>query len=592
MRGSKPSGIYRSLIQGEQYYRHKHDHNRNHNHDHDHDHDHEKDALGNKGKAYTINHNDMTSLLNVSASHIGGPPTGSAVRSGVGRSNGVSLSGSMTSVATPSSYTSPFNPASDKVEGGEQLGERRASLNSTTSSLRSISVTSSISGASTADSRRVSKSSGLGVVSILARREHRASTQSKKSTGAGIIRWDDGVSEREKENVRRESLVSIMRKESIDSRHASRESTSSSSLDPKQKEEANRTALGDVFPELASTLGSRRTSGVSEDGATSKHLSRSSTSRDGRFKYPILTIEEATNNGQSVDDRNLHGRPLELTTRVEGDEIQAATSLGFAPVDTSVDTVSTPLKKARWRPRSKQLLGGFGKSRSLCPTDVLGMGSSRLAHCTRTTMKLVNVLDLQATPCTPDLTPLKPLLSPYASESSSVVSNRLFNVSLVSMDRMSSIASLLALTAACASKMPSRFKKESNTRTQSNETKSNSKRLSKSNQIKALCNASPTAKKNMGVNSVLSLGSTNTTNTATIHASGGVEAMVARLNERSSQSQLSSLFNRGSQRKTSTSSQPTCRSSVSSLNSVAGSVRLGLYKQSRKLSDGPAGGLA
>ncbi|KAH6908722.1 hypothetical protein BKA70DRAFT_1278578 [Coprinopsis sp. MPI-PUGE-AT-0042] len=227
-----------------------------------------------------------------------------------------------------SSASSLFKSASDKVEGGKQFGatiippasstrlsvdscapaERRASINSTTSSLRPISVTSSISGASTADSRRVSKSSSLGVGSILAGRQHRTSTQSKKSTGAGSIRWDDGVLEREKEKVRRESLESTMRRESMDSRRASGESTRRSSLDPKQKEEARRrTALGDVFPELASAPGSRRTSGVSEDGAASKGSSRSSTSRDGRFKYPILTIEEATNDGHSVDDRSLHG---------------------------------------------------------------------------------------------------------------------------------------------------------------------------------------------------------------------------------------------------------------------------------------------
>ncbi|KAH6867816.1 hypothetical protein BKA70DRAFT_388689 [Coprinopsis sp. MPI-PUGE-AT-0042] len=538
-----------------------------------------------------------------------------------------------------SSASSLFNPASDKVEGGKQFGatiippasstrlsvdscapaERRASINSTTSSLRPISVTSSISGVSTADSRRVSESSSLGVGSILAGRQHRASTQSKKS-------WDDGVLEREKEKVRRESLESTMRRESMDSQRTSGESTRRSSLDPKQKEEARRrTALGDVFPELASAPGSRRTSGVSEEGAASKRSSRSSTSRDGRFKYPILTIEEATNDGHSVDDRSLHGYDRGSSgdyeyafnsgqatfgacdeTRVEGDEIRAATSLGFAPVDTSVDTLSTPLKKARQRPRSEQLLGGFGKSRSLGPVDVMGTGSSRpgalyedddgvlsvLSAATNDLEKFINVLDLQATPCTPDLTPLKPSLSPYASEPSSVVSNQLLNTSLVSMDRMSSITSLRAFAAASASNMPSSFKKESDTRTQSNKTKSNSKNLSKSKQIKALCNASPTAKKSTSVNSVLSLGSTNAANTATIRASGGVKAMVARLNEQSSQSQLSSLFNHGSQRKTSTSSQLTCRSSVSSLNSVAGSVRLGPYKQSCKPSGRPAGGLA
>ncbi|KAH6901141.1 hypothetical protein BKA70DRAFT_1115030 [Coprinopsis sp. MPI-PUGE-AT-0042] len=378
-----------------------------------------------------------------------------------------------------SSASSLFNPASDKVEGGKQFGatiippafstrlsvdscapaERRASINSTTSSLRPISVTSSISGASTADSRRVSD-----------------------------IRWDDGVLEREKEKVRRESLESTMRRESMDSRRASGESTRRSSLDPKQKEEARRrTALGDVFPELASAPG-----------------------RDGRFKYPILTIEEATNDGHSVDDRSLHGYDRGSSG------------------DYDVDTLSTPLKKARQRPRSEQLLGGFGKSRSLGPADVLGMGSSRpgalyedddgkplyflllasltfslgvlsvLSAATNDLEKLINVLDLQATPCTPDLTPLKPSLSPYSSEPSSVVSNRLLNASLVSMDRVSSIASLRAFAAASASKMPSSFKKESDTRTQSNKTKSNSKSLSKSKQIKALCNASPTAKKSTG----------------------------------------------------------------------------------------------
>ncbi|KAH6911262.1 hypothetical protein BKA70DRAFT_1460516 [Coprinopsis sp. MPI-PUGE-AT-0042] len=369
-----------------------------------------------------------------------------------------------------------------------------------------------------------------------------------------------------------------MRKESIDSGHASQESTRSSSLDPKQKE-ASRTALGDVFPELASALGSRRTSGVSEDGSTSKRLSRSSTSRDGRFKYPILTIEEATNNGHSVDDRSLHGYDRGSSgdyeysfnsgqatfgaydeTRVEGDEIRAATSLGFAPVDTSVDTLSTPLKKARQRPRSEQLLGGFGKSRSLGPADVMGMGSSRpgalyedddgvlsvLSAATNDLEELINVLDLQATPCTPDLTPLKPSLSPYASEPSSVVSNRLLNASLVSMDRMSSIASLRAFAAASASKMPSSFKKESDTRTQSNKTKSNSKSRSRS---RLYATPALPRRRALASNSILSLGSTNAANTATIRA-------------------------------------------VSSLNSVAGSVRLGPYKQSRKLSGGPAGGLA
>ncbi|KAH6873989.1 hypothetical protein BKA70DRAFT_1481975 [Coprinopsis sp. MPI-PUGE-AT-0042] len=372
-----------------------------------------------------------------------------------------------------------------------------------------------------------------------------------------------------------------MRKESIDSGHASRESTRSSSLDPKQKE-ASRTALGDVFPELASALGSRRTSGVSEDGSTSKRLSRSSTSRDGRFKYPILTIEEATNNGHSVDDRSLHGYDRGSSgdyeysfnsgqatfgaydeTRVEGDEIRAATSLGFAPVDTSVDTLLTPLKKARQRPRSEQLLGGFGKSRSLGPADVMGMGSSRpgalyedddgvlsvLSAATNDLEELINVLDLQATPCTPDLTPLKPSLSPYASEPSSVVSNRLLNASLVSMDRMSSIASLRAFAAASASKMPSSFKKESDTRTQSNKTKSNSKSRSRSR----------------------------------LYATPALPRRRA----------LASTPSFPSARPAPPTLQPSARlEDVSSLNSVAGSVRLGPYKQSRKLSGGPAGGLA
>ncbi|KAH6903029.1 hypothetical protein BKA70DRAFT_1515472 [Coprinopsis sp. MPI-PUGE-AT-0042] len=432
----------------------------------------------------------------------------------------------------------------EKVEGGKQFGatilppvsstclsvdscapvEHRASINSTASSLRPISVTSSISGALTADSRWVSDSSSLGVGSILAGRQHRASTQSKESTGAGSIRWDHGILEREKEKV-------------------SGESTRRSSLDPKQKEEARRMALGDVFPELASSPGSRRTSGASGDGAASKRSSRSSTRRDGRFKYPILTIEEATNDSHSVDDRSPHGYHRGSSGNYD------------------VDTVSTPLKKARQRPRSEQLLVGFWKSRSLGPADVLGMGSSRpgalyedddvLSAATNDLEKLINVLDLQATPCTPDLTPLKPSLSPYASEPSSVVSNRLLNAPLVSMDRMSSIASLRAFAAASASKMPSSFKKESDTRTQSNKTKSNSKSLSKLKQIKALCNASPTVKKSTSVNSAFSLGSTNAANTATIRASGGVKAIVARLNEQSSQSQLSSLFNHISQRETS-----------------------------------------
>ncbi|KAG2024130.1 hypothetical protein CC2G_001714 [Coprinopsis cinerea AmutBmut pab1-1] len=455
------------------------------------------------------------------------------------------------------------------VEGLGAVGvERRASVQSTASSLRPVSVASSygsrvssFGASSVADSRlsavdstgRLSAVSGVdstGRLSVASGVDSTGrlsvdSRATKLSTGAGSVRWSEGVLEREKEKEerRRESLEAAQhanasysvleeregyavvdrkdgsgvgvgggKRESLESRRESRESRRSS-------EGRRRAALTDVFPEVESQIraGSSRRSSAS--GLDSKR-----SSAQHQFRYPILTIEEATNDGHGFVDGPVYDSEDDVRRRYRySDDTEARRKWRYADEDdevyeeeTSKDSAATatPVKKARPRPKSEQLLG---RSRTLGrPKGVYEDEDgvlSVLSAATNDLEKLINNLDLEATPATPDMTPLKPSASPFSSEPSSA-------------------------------------------RTSIFESNSKPKPKSTSQKIKEMCNASPTAKKSIGASSILSTGTLG---------AGGVKAIVAKLNaEQQQQQQLA----QGTIRKSSTSSLLSARSSMSSLTSL------------------------
>ncbi|TFK19266.1 hypothetical protein FA15DRAFT_709141 [Coprinopsis marcescibilis] len=258
--------------------------------------------------------------------------------------------------------------------------ERRTSVQSTNSSLRPVSVLSSRSGGSSVES-------GEG----------------KQRWSGGSVRWDEGVLERERERARESrELVreagdgrDVKEIPGLGSRRSSRDSKGSRES-RRGSEARKRTAIADVFPEVG-----KRGSGVSSRSAQSTQSAQSGQSgyasnvgsvssrrTSGGFRYPILTIEEATNDGHGDDY---------LHRRGEGD----STIRGDKEDDESV----TPVKEARARPLSEQLLG---RSRPVAVYSEDDDGVlSVLSAATNDLAMLINNLDLEATPATPDMTPLK-----------------------------------------------------------------------------------------------------------------------------------------------------------------------------------------
>ncbi|KAF9560634.1 hypothetical protein CPC08DRAFT_466596 [Agrocybe pediades] len=279
------------------------------------------------------------------------------------------------SVRIGSSASSVYNinvapPTADPTNSANRLSvesavpsatPRPSSIMSSGSSLRPLSAASTNSG------------SRLSVVSNGA--------ASKRSSSASV-RWDEEGLETVKEQRRkeRESIDSQLRRKEREEKRASRESRRSS-------EGRRRTPLTSIFPEVRKSLeeveiGKRMLEGEEEEV------------EEEEPRYPILTIEEATADG--------HGLPADWDEPLEDDDSGKGEDIED---EECAKPAATPVKKARARPLSEQLLGRT-RPKPMYEDDegVLSI----LDAATNDLAQLINVLDLQATPTTPDLTPLRP----------------------------------------------------------------------------------------------------------------------------------------------------------------------------------------
>ncbi|PPQ91217.1 hypothetical protein CVT25_001175 [Psilocybe cyanescens] len=322
-----------------------------------------------------------------------------------------------TNLNNPNASANPLNTVTDNrlsVESAFYATRRPSSVLSSGSSLRPLSTTSTNS--------RMSQVSGT-------------SSGSAHSGSAASVRWDEQGLETVREMRKRERKAAADEDKEKDGedekkeRRASRESRRSS-------EGRKRTALMDVFPEVQVR---RSLDGVGaapaqnegegdaevhddaaeeeEDAEEEARYRKRQKERDSasikRFSYPILTIEEATADG--------HGRPDDWDDVIAGYESGsaeggvgseemvggAAEEFGFkAKEKAEVD--ATPVKKARARPLSEQMLG---RSRPKPMHEDDEGVLSILDAATNDLAMLINNLDLQATPSTPDMTPLRPSAS-------------------------------------------------------------------------------------------------------------------------------------------------------------------------------------
>jgi len=235
------------------------------------------------------------------------------------------------SVRVGSSASSTYNinvapPTADPTSNANRLSVESAVLNATprpSSIMSSGSSLRPLSAASTNSGSRLSVSSN--------------GAESKRSSSAASVRWDEEGLEtvREQRRKERESVDSQVRRKEREEKRASRESRRSS-------EGRRRTPLTSVFPEVRKSLeeveiGKRLLQGEIEEEVEEEGQN---------FRYPILTIEEATSDG--------HGLPADWDEPIEDDD-----SAEGVDVDEHEQSkpAATPVKKARARPLSEQLLG-------------------------------------------------------------------------------------------------------------------------------------------------------------------------------------------------------------------------------------------
>ncbi|KAM6497668.1 hypothetical protein JOM56_005616 [Amanita muscaria] len=224
---------------------------------------------------------------------------------------------------------------------------RSGSVMSTMSSLRPVSTISNHS--------RNSTTSGT--------------SQNSHGNGSGCsVKWDEEGLETVRE-VRRKEREEKAKDETTKSKKDKKKKKESEKEKDSQRssEGRKRIAITDIFPDIA---GSRRSSASYENGS-------------GRSP-PLLTVEEATNDGHGVP-ADYH-EPLNAVPRIE---------------------IGTPSKKARPRPVSEQMLG---KSRPvpMYQDDEDNAGVlSILDAATNDLAQLIMTLNLEATPSsTPNATPL------------------------------------------------------------------------------------------------------------------------------------------------------------------------------------------
>ncbi|KIJ60131.1 hypothetical protein HYDPIDRAFT_32553 [Hydnomerulius pinastri MD-312] len=274
------------------------------------------------------------------------------------------------SIVTANTVSNRLSVDSANILGGGILARGRSgSTMSTASSLRPLSTSSCISGASSS------------------------------SSVAASVRWDEPALETVKENRRKEKES---RREAKDKDKKSKKSKSGKESSRKTSDSRKRTPLAAIFP---GTLSEREEEEMVPNPAP-----------------PIVTIEEATVDG--------HG--------VEEDE---------------TSSMETPVKRARPRPMSEQLLGR-SRPKAMYEEDDDNAVISLLDAATNDLAQLINRLDLEATPGTPDMTPMS-RRSPFSLERSNNMSpskNRLTMESPVKGLRASaaSVTSLRPYAMSCS----------------------------------------------------------------------------------------------------------------------------------------------
>ncbi|KAF6758956.1 hypothetical protein DFP72DRAFT_164935 [Ephemerocybe angulata] len=321
-------------------------------------------------------------------------------------SSGYATNGSGNAIGSQTGGMGTANRLS--VDSHVDASGRRGSIQSTASSLRPVSITSTISGVSTTGSRmssgRMSTTSGL------------SATSGVTGSAAGSVRWDEEGLERARKEVRgkRESVESAREggvgNRKRDSRDRKESGTSRGTK--RSVEGRRRKGIVDIFPEIA---------GVSSKGAGEEGKEMKEDVKEGREvevkeevrRYPIVTIEEATADGHG---EGLYDPLSDYEDSLPGhrDDEDELGGEGEESVNTIKD-VATPVKKPRVRPVSEQLLGR-ARPEAVCEDEdgVLSI----LSAATNDLAQLINNLDLEATPATPDVTPLRPSLSPFSSEPS------------------------------------------------------------------------------------------------------------------------------------------------------------------------------
>ncbi|CDO70210.1 hypothetical protein BN946_scf184942.g10 [Trametes cinnabarina] len=228
------------------------------------------------------------------------------------------------------------------------------------------------------------------------------SGRSPRSSSSSIasVRWDEVNIRTAKETQRKERRT--RREKEKEGGKTTRESRRSS-------ESRRRTPISEIFPEtqMRAQEGQQREPSLSPPASGMNH--------------PIVRVEEATADG--------HSPPSD-------DEMEAAA----LPGETSVS--ETPIKRARPRPMSEQMLGR-PRPQPICDDAEGDAVLSILDAATNDLASLINRLDLEATPASTNNTPL--CLSPLKGGEESPLKARTMRGSPLQSELRESTASIASL---------------------------------------------------------------------------------------------------------------------------------------------------
>ncbi|TBU22804.1 hypothetical protein BD311DRAFT_822465 [Dichomitus squalens] len=268
----------------------------------------------------------------------------------------VSAGSTASSVGPSSGAGIPQAPQRLSVDSAHLIMNAQGRPSSILSSGSSLRPPSTISGISVDSTGRSARSSSSSVVSV---------------------RWDDAAIKsvkemtRQERRTRREHDREKEREEKEDGKKTKRESRRSS-------ESRRRTPISDIFPETQVGAQRQSTGSLSPPGSLADH--------------PMVRIEEATADGHSppTDDEK---------------------------VDEGASLSETPVKRARARPVSEQMLGR-PRPQAICENSEAML--SLLDAATNDLASLINRLDLEATPGSTTGTPLNltPLQMQQANQES------------------------------------------------------------------------------------------------------------------------------------------------------------------------------